>query len=122
MNIMERLNNAVMEKGPLLAGLDPDMDKLRILSDEIGYAGMDCDFLQIYSMEYIEAVKNIVAAIKVNIAFFEAYDLLPTFWEVVDKAHEEGLFVIADVKRADIGNTSAKYADCLLYTSPSPRD
>lgn len=121
MNIMERLNNAVMEKGPLLAGLDPDMDKLRILSDEIGYAGMDCDFLQIYSMEYIEAVKNIVAAIKVNIAFFEAYDLLPTFWEVVDRAHEEGLFVIADVKRADIGNTSAKYAEAFLYED-SPID
>lgn len=79
MNITERLNNAVMEKGPLLAGLDPDMDKLRILSDEIGYAGMDCDFLQIYSMEYIEAVKNIVAAIKVNIAFFEAYDYYQLF-------------------------------------------
>ena len=36
MKLMERLNKAVMEKGPLLAGLDPDMEKLRALSKEIG--------------------------------------------------------------------------------------
>ena len=32
------------------------------------------------------------------------------FWACAEKAKEEGLFVIADVKRADIGNTSKQYA------------
>lgn len=120
-NVMESLNDGVLEKGPLLAGLDPDMDKLKVLSDTIGYMGADCDFLRNYCFEYIEAVKDTVAAIKVNIAFFEAYALLPTFWEVLDKAKANGLVVIADVKRADIGNTSAKYAEAFLYKE-SPID
>lgn len=115
MNIMERLNKAVMEKGPLLAGLDPDMEKLRALSKEIGYKGADCDFLRDYCFEYIKAVKDTVVATKINIAFFEACEQLNIFWEVAEKTKEEGLFVIADVKRADIGNTSAKYAEAFLY-------
>lgn len=112
---MERLNKAVMEKGPLLAGLDPDMEKLRALSKEIGYKGTDCDFLRDYCFEYIKAVKDTVVATKINIAFFEACEQLNIFWEVAEKTKEEGLFVIADVKRADIGNTSAKYAEAFLY-------
>ena len=110
MKLMERLNKAVMEKGPLLAGLDPDMEKLRALSKEIGYKGTDCDFLRDYCFEYITVV-----ATKINIAFFEACEQLNIFWEVAEKTKEEGLFVIADVKRADIGNTSAKYAEAFLY-------
>lgn len=112
---MERLNKAVMEKGPLLAGLDPDMEKLRALSKEIGYKGADCNFLRDYCFEYIKAVKDTVVATKINIAFFEACEQLNIFWEVAEKTKEEGLFVIADVKRADIGNTSAKYAEAFLY-------
>lgn len=112
---MERLNKAVMEKGPLLAGLDPDMEKLRALSKEIGYKGADCDFLRDYCFEYIKAVKDTVVATKINIAFFEACEQLNIFWEVAEQTKEEGLFVIADVKRADIGNTSAKYAEAFLY-------
>ena len=115
MKLMERLNKCVMEKGPLLAGLDPDMEKLRALSKEIGYKGANCDFLRDYCFEYIEAVKDTVVATKINIAFFEACEQLNIFWEVAEKAQEEGLFVIADVKRADIGNTSAKYAEAFLY-------
>lgn len=115
MKLMERLNKAVMEKGPLLAGLDPDMEKLRALSKEIGYKGTDCDFLRDYCFEYIKAVKDTVVATKINIAFFEACEQLNIFWEVAEKTKEEGLFVIADVKRADIGNTSAKYAEAFLY-------
>ena len=115
MKLMERLNKAVMEKGPLLAGLDPDMEKLRSLSKEIGYKGTDCDFLRDYCFEYIKAVKDTVVATKINIAFFEACEQLKIFWEVAEQTKEEGLFVIADVKRADIGNTSAKYAEAFLY-------
>ena len=73
---LERLNKAVMEKGPLLAGLDPDMEKLRALSKEIGYKGTDCDFLRDYCFEYIKAVKDTVVATKINIAFFEACELM----------------------------------------------
>lgn len=112
---MERLNKAVMKKGPLLAGLDPDMDKLRALSKEIGYKGADCDFLRDYCFEYIEAVKDVVCAVKANIAFFESIELQPIYWDVLEKAKAEGLFVIADVKRGDIGNTSKQYAQAYMF-------
>lgn len=115
MNNMERLNKAVMKKGPLLAGLDPDMDKLRVLSKEVGYKGADSDFLRDYCFAYIEAVKDVVCAVKANIAFFESIELQPIYWDVLEKAKAEGLFVIADVKRGDIGNTSKQYAQAYLF-------
>lgn len=110
MNVMERLNQKVKEKGPLLAGLDPDIVKLSELAEALDYRGSTYDFLQDYCFEYIEAVKDVVPAIKINIAFFESLDLQDTFWKVVNKAKEAELFVIGDIKRADIGNTSAQYA------------
>lgn len=120
MNVMERLNEKVKEKGPLLAGLDPDIVKLPELAEALGYNGSIYDFLQDYCFEYIEAVKNVVPAIKINIAFFESLDLQSTFWKVVDKAKEAGLFVIGDIKRADIGNTSAKYAQRFMDNAIVP--
>lgn len=117
---MERLNEKVKEKGPLLAGLDPDIVKLPELAEALGYNGSIYDFLQDYCFEYIEAVKNVVPAIKINIAFFESLDLQSTFWKVVDKAKEAGLFVIGDIKRADIGNTSAKYAQRFMDNAIVP--
>lgn len=111
-NAMERLNELVSKKGPLLAGLDPDMDKIWAVT-----AMKMPDFC----FDYIDAIKDKVAAIKINIAFFEASFDMDLFWEVAEKAKSEGLFVIADAKRADIGNTSEKYAETFLSKN-SPID
>lgn len=125
-NAMERLNELVMEKGPLLAGLDPDIDKVLSM-----YAQMDGtedetlessnesdDYLEEvmydFCCEYIKAVKNTVAAININIAFFEANEMVDTFFEVAYIAKQAGLFVIADTNRGDIGNTSKQYAKAYL--------
>lgn len=122
MKLMERLNKCVMEKGPLLAGLDPDQDKLLGLVEDAGYKPSKYRiFLLHYCFTYIEAVKDVVAAIKINIAFFEACGLLTVFEKVVEKAKAEGLIVIADVKRGDIGNTSKQYAKAYLFEG-SPID
>lgn len=115
MELMERLNKAVMEQGPLLAGLDPDQDKLLGLAADAGYElSKYRSFLLDYCFTYIEAVRDVVAAIKINIAFFEACGLLTVFDKVVEKAEEQGLIVIADVKRGDIGNTSEQYAKAYM--------
>ena len=70
-NAMERLNKLVSEKGPLLAGLDPDMDKI-----------WDVTAMKMpdFCFDYIDAIKDKVAAIKINIAFFEAYYDIDLFW------------------------------------------
>lgn len=103
-NAMERLNEMVEKKGVLLAGLDPDMDKI-----------WDIMEMSAFCFDFIDAIKDEVAAIKINIAFFEASGDLDLFWDVAERAKEAGLFVIADVKRADIGNTSKKYAETFLH-------
>ena len=121
MKIMERLNKGVMEKGPLVAGLDPDQDQLRRLAFDAGNVLADSDFLYDYCFTYIEAVKDVVSAIKINIAFFEALWQPLVFYDVVEKAKAEGLIVIADVKRGDIGNTSEQYAKAYM-SAGSPID
>ena len=130
MNAIERLNLMVMEKGPLLAGLDPDVDKVLSMNEQIGkFSESDFeeygDYLEMvmsdFCCNYIEAVKDQVVAIKINIAFFESAGMEDLFFEVAEIAKEAGLFVIADVKRADIGNTSKQYADAFL-SEDSPID
>jgi len=67
-----------------------------------------------YCMQYIEAVQDVVPAIKINSAFFEECGLEDCYFEVAQVAKNAGLFVIGDVKRADIGNTSEAYAEAYL--------
>lgn len=122
-NAMERLNELVKEKGPLLAGLDPDIEKILAM-----YSQMDEDenlglnetheyleeVMYDFCCDFIEAVRYTVAAIKINVAFFEANHMEDLFFNVADVAKQVGLFVIADAKRADIGNTSKQYARAYL--------
>ena len=63
-----------------------------------------------FCTKYIDAVSDVVSAIKINSAFFESYHLESLYMTICKLAKEEGLYVIADVKRADIGNTSRQYA------------
>ncbi len=57
-----------------------------------------------------------VAAVKINSAFFEQYYWYgcEAFAAVVQEAAAHGLIVINDAKRADIGNTSERYAAATL--------
>lgn len=52
--------------------------------------------------------------LKLILLFFEACRMEELFWEMAREAKKAGLFVIADVKRADIGNTSRQYAEAFL--------
>lgn len=137
-NAMERLNELVMEKGPLLAGLDPDIEKVLAMYEQMDEGKKDeagkptekdfeeyDDYLEAvmydFCCDYIDAVKATVAAVKINVAFFEACSMEDLFFEVAKEAKAAGLFVIADAKRADIGNTSKQYAQAFL-NADSPID
>lgn len=60
----------------------------------------------------VDAVCDIVPAVKPQIAMYEQFGIpgLITFQRTVDYCREKGLVVIGDVKRGDIGSTSAAYA------------
>lgn len=124
-NAMQRLNEIVKTKGPLLAGLDPEFEKVIHLYetkhgkvDEYDLFVKQQEYakaaLKNYCNEYLNAISGIVGAVKINSAFFEAVACEDLYFEVAQYAQELGLFVIADVKRADIGNTSKMYAKAFL--------
>lgn len=123
-NAMQLLNDLILEKNSrICAGLDvkwediPNAFKLEYgWDDEKGEENME-DFSQIiykYCEKYIDAIADVVPAIKINSAFFEREHLEDLYFEVAYYAREKGLFVIGDIKRADIGSTSKAYAQAFL--------
>lgn len=123
-NAMQVLNDLIVEKNSrICAGLDvkwediPNAFKKEFgWDDEKGEENME-DFSQIiykYCEKYINAVADIVPAVKINSAFFEREHLEDLYLEVAYYAREKGLFVIGDLKRADIGSTSEAYAQAFL--------
>ncbi len=61
----------------------------------------------------IDAVYDLIPAVKPQIAFYERYGIhgIKAFIETISYAKEKGLIVIEDAKRNDIGSTAKAYAD-----------
>lgn len=104
-NLLEQVK---AKKSFLCVGLD--VDRNRIPKDLIA----EPDAIFTFCKRIIEATAPFCVAYKPNIAFFEAYGL--EGWKSLEKVmdflninHPE-IFTIADAKRADIGNTSKRYA------------
>ena len=96
------------KKSFLCVGLDVDRDRIpESLNNEP-------DAIFAFCKRIIEATAPFCVAYKPNIAFFEAYGLegwksLEKIMDFLNQQYPE-VFTIADAKRADIGNTSKRYA------------
>lgn len=66
----------------------------------------------LYNKEIIDKIYDLIPAVKPQIAMYEQFGIpgLTAFKRTVDYCKEKGLVVIGDVKRGDIGSTSAAYA------------
>ncbi len=100
----------------LVVGIDPRLDRLPASID-----GADPeDALTRLGCGVVEAVAEVAAAVKPQIAFFERWGWRG--WralEVVCRcASENGVPVILDAKRGDIGSTATAYAEALLGDEP----
>lgn len=89
----------------LCVGLDPDFSKLPEFYKKSQEPLLD------FCKDVVRATESVAVAYKINIAFFErwgsqGYRQL----EELMRFLPENSFVIADAKRADIGNTSSQYA------------
>lgn len=120
----DRLLNEIAKKGvAACVGFDPVWDRLpeEILkahgpSDNRNSAHYPLEAkaaaIRQFGTELLEVVAPLVPAVKINIAFFEP--LQEAGWrvyhELIAVARAHGLIVIGDVKRGDIGTTSAQYA------------
>ena len=113
--LMERIKTL---EAPVVVGLDPMLSYIpghlqKKAFDEFGETLEGAaQAVWAYNKGLIDAVCGLVPAVKPQIAMYEQFGLpgLAVFKKTVDYAHEKGLLVIGDVKRGDIGSTSAAYA------------
>ena len=65
-----------------------------------------------FNKEIVDHTHDLIPAVKPQVAMYEQFGIpgLQAFKKTVDYCHEKGLVVIGDIKRGDIGSTSAAYA------------
>ncbi len=115
--------NRLVEKiekleAPIVVGLDPMLEYIpeQILKEAYAKKGENlegaAEAVWQYNKGIIDAVFDLVPAVKPQIAMYEQFGIegLKAFKKTVDYSKEKGLVVIGDIKRGDIGSTSAAYA------------
>eukprot|EP00752_Nemacystus_decipiens_P015714 g14027.t1 len=109
----DRLLDACKTKGaPVCVGLDPVLGRLPDAIDKADPVAA----IEIFSLGVIEAVAEVVPAVKPQSACFERYGAegVAVYHKAVAYAKDKGLIVVGDAKRGDIGTSSAHYAAGLL--------
>lgn len=119
----DRLIKAIEEKqNPTVAGLDP---KLQFIPEYIKQASFEkygntlegaADALLTFNKGLIDALYDIVPAVKPQCAYYEMYGWqgMRALAETIAYAKSKGLFVMTDGKRNDIGTTMTAYATAHL--------
>src|SRR5580700_11128419 len=109
----DRLIQQVIAKDSrCVVGLDPRVEQMPAFLRASGpYAAITA-----FHELVIDAVADLVPAIKPQLAFFEQYGVagMQAFENTVLKAKQRGLLVIADGKRNDISSTAEAYANAYL--------
>lgn len=111
MNKKDIVEQIRKKKSFLCIGLDSDLSK--IPSFLLNYD----DPIYEFNKRIIDATNDLCVAYKPNIAFYEA--LGSKGWDALIKTLKyipKNILTIADAKRADIGNTSKKYAETFFST------
>lgn len=119
---VDRLEAAVRARGnPVMVGLDP---QAAMLPDELvtkgGWAEQARAF-QAFCEGVIDVVAPLVAVVKPQAAFFEQLGPagMVAMGEVIRYAQSQGLLVVLDGKRNDIGSTATAYAEGILGPEPA---
>ncbi|MEN6511051.1 MAG: orotidine-5'-phosphate decarboxylase [Chloroherpetonaceae bacterium] len=114
MNSFEKLNKSYANyKNALCIGLDPDYHKLPAGFPQTP-SGL-YDFL----IEIINATQDLAVSYKINFAFYEVFGSkgIEVIEKIIPKISQDK-FLIADVKRSDIGNSSKFYAAAVYDNLP----
>ncbi len=108
--IVDRLYEAVKEKGFVCVGLDSHLDYIPNYIKEKHEKISDIIFE--YNKTIIDATSDIVAIYKPQIAYYEANGLegLIAYQRTLRYIKEKGLLSIGDIKRGDIASTAKEYA------------
>ena len=118
MGFGDRLAAAIADRGPLCLGIDPHPELLRAWDLPV-----DADGLARFSEICVRAYAGF-AIVKPQVAFFEAYGAagFAVLEDTIAALRAEGVLVLADAKRGDIGSTMAAYAQAWAGTGPLAAD
>ncbi|MBQ6560720.1 MAG: orotidine-5'-phosphate decarboxylase [Paludibacteraceae bacterium] len=106
----ELFENIKKKQSFLCVGLDTDVNKI----PEFMFDKYEGDYIFEFNKQIIDATAKYCVAYKPNLAFYESLGLQG--WDVLERtvdyirSNYSDMFLIADAKRGDIGNTSAMYA------------
>lgn len=117
--MINRLNEKIRKtEAPIVVGLDP---VLRFVPEQVQKRAFEefgetlegaGEAVWQFNKAIVDAVCDLVPAVKPQIAMYEQFGIpgLAAYKKTVDYCKSKGLVVIGDVKRGDIGSTSAAYA------------
>ncbi len=120
---MDRLQEMIRKKkNPTVAGLDPRLDYIPRHLVDAAYAEYGptlrgaAEAYRLFCRGLIDALRDVVPAVKPQSAYFEALGSagIAVLEELCAYAREQGLYVIMDAKRGDIGTTCEAYAAAYL--------
>lgn len=103
---------------PIVVGLDPMLSYIPEFIKKEAYSEYGetlegaAKAVWEYNKAIIDATYDLIPAVKPQIAMYEQFGIegLKVFKDTVDYAKSKGIVVIGDIKRGDIGTTSAAYA------------
>jgi orotidine-5'-phosphate decarboxylase len=116
MNHSELFSKIKNKRSFLCVGLDSEIEKIPV------FLLKQKDPVFQFNKRIIDATHNFTVAYKPNVAFYECYGA--EGWKTLEmtvnyiKQNYPDIFVIADAKRGDIGNTSKMYAKAFLENMP----
>ena len=103
---------------PIVVGLDPMLNYIPEQVQKKAFAEYGetlegaAEAIWQFNKEIVDKTYDLIPAVKPQIAMYEQFGLpgLAAFKKTVDYCKEKGLVLIGDIKRGDIGSTSAAYA------------
>lgn len=125
MSIQKLVENIKAKGNPTVAGLDARLEYIPecLVEDIRKEKGATLEAAAMAMLRFnkglIDALYDIVPAIKPQAAYYELLgpDGASVLRDTISYAQEKGMYVIADIKRNDIGATASAYAEAYLGKS-----
>ncbi|TCO60394.1 orotidine-5'-phosphate decarboxylase [Caldanaerobacter subterraneus] len=120
---VDRLIESVkVKKTHVVVGLDPRIEMIPDFIKEEAFRrkgnGVEgiAEAMYLFNKGIIDAVYDLIPAVKIQVAFYEAYGIegFKAFFRTAEYAKSLGLIVIADVKRGDIQDVAKMYSKAYL--------
>ena len=116
--INKLISNIRKTNAPIVVGLDPMLNYIPEHIQKKAFAEFGetlegaAEAIWQYNKEIVDATYDLIPAVKPQIAMYEQFGIpgLIAYKKTVDYCKSKDLVVIGDIKRGDIGSTSAAYA------------